>query len=109
MAGLHASGLGRAFRAVRESEVAAAAVGIDVRRTKLLAFTLSAFLAGAAGGLFTTFSTFIHPDSLGFQTTILVLTMIVVGGVGSVTGALGGASCSGWSRSCCARCRPTRR
>ncbi|BCM81632.1 branched-chain amino acid ABC transporter permease [Methylobacterium indicum] len=91
VAGLHASGLGRAFRAVRESEVAAAAVGIDVRRTKLLAFTLSAFLAGAAGGLFTTFSTFIHPDSLGFQTTILVLTMIVVGGVGSVTGALGGA------------------
>jgi branched-chain amino acid transport system permease protein len=91
VAGLHASGLGRAFRAVRESEVAAAAVGIDVRRTKLLAFTLSAFLAGAAGGLFTTFSSFIHPDSLGFQTTILVLTMIVVGGVGSVTGALGGA------------------
>ncbi|GJD50252.1 High-affinity branched-chain amino acid transport system permease protein LivH [Methylobacterium crusticola] len=91
VAGLHASGLGRAFRAVRESEVAAAAVGIDVRRTKLLAFTLSAFLAGAAGGLFTTFSTFIHPDSLGFQTTILVLTMIVVGGIGSVTGAVGGA------------------
>jgi branched-chain amino acid transport system permease protein len=89
--GLHHSALGRSFRAVRESEIAAAAVGIDVRRTKLLAFTLSAFLAGAAGGLFTVFSTFIHPDSLGFQTTILVLTMVVVGGIGSVGGAIGGA------------------
>ena len=89
--GLHESTLGRSFRAVRESEIAAAAIGIDVRRTKLLAFTLSAFLAGSAGGLFTVFSTFIHPDSLGFQTTILVLTMVVVGGIGSVGGAIGGA------------------
>ena len=89
--GLHGSTLGRSFRAVRESEIAAAAIGIDVRRTKLLAFTISAFLAGSAGGLFTVFSTFIHPDSLGFQTTILVLTMVVVGGIGSVWGAIGGA------------------
>lgn len=89
--GLHGSTLGRTFRAVRESEIAASAIGIDVRRTKLLAFTISAFLAGTAGGLFTVFSTFIHPDSLGFQTTILVLTMIVVGGIGSVGGAVGGA------------------
>lgn len=88
---IHVSTLGRSFRAVRESEIAAVAVGINVRRTKLLAFTLSAFVAGSAGGLFTTFSTFIHPDSLGFQTTILVLTMVVVGGIGSVAGAVGGA------------------
>lgn len=88
---LHASAVGRSFRAVRESEIAAAAVGINVRRAKLLAFTLSAFVAGAAGGMFTVFSTFIHPDSLGFQTTILVLTMLVVGGIGSVSGAIGGA------------------
>jgi branched-chain amino acid transport system permease protein len=88
---IHFSTLGRSFRAVRESEIAAAAVGIDVKRVKVLAFTLSAFYAGAAGGLFTSFSTFIHPDSLGFQTTILVLTMVVVGGIGSVSGAVGGA------------------
>ncbi len=88
---IHFSTLGRSFRAVRESEIAAAAVGIDVKRVKLLAFTLSAFFAGAAGGLYTTFSTFIHPESLGFQTTILVLTMVVVGGIGSVWGAIGGA------------------
>jgi branched-chain amino acid transport system permease protein len=88
---LHASSIGRSFRAVRESEIAATAVGVNVQRAKLLAFTLSAFVAGAAGGLFTVFSTFIHPDSLGFNTTILVLTMIVVGGMGSVSGAILGA------------------
>lgn len=88
---LHASTFGRSFRAVRESEIAAAAIGIDVKWAKLSAFTISAFMAGAAGGLFTSFATFIHPDSLGFQTTILVLTMIVVGGIGSVGGAVGGA------------------
>ncbi|WP_210188366.1 branched-chain amino acid ABC transporter permease [Bosea sp. OK403] len=85
------SRLGRAFRAVRESEVAAMAMGIDVRRTRVIAFGLSAAIAGFAGGMFGLFQTFIHPDSLGFQTTILVLTMVVVGGLGSIVGAVGGA------------------
>lgn len=83
--------LGRAFRAVRESEVAAQAMGIPVQRAKLLAFSLSAFFAGVAGGMFTLFSTFIHPESLGFSTTMLALTMVVVGGLGSIAGAVGGA------------------
>lgn len=85
------SRLGRAFRAVRESEPAALALGVNVRRTKVIAFTLSAVYAGLAGGIFASFSSFIHPDSLGFTTTILVLTMIVVGGLGSITGAVMGA------------------
>lgn len=85
------SRLGSAFRAVRESEIAAAAMGVNVRGIKIAAFALSAFYAGAAGGLFTSFSSFIHPESLGFMTTILVLTMIVVGGLGSVSGAVAGA------------------
>jgi branched-chain amino acid transport system permease protein len=85
------SRLGRSFRAVRESEVAAMAMGIPVRRAKITAFGLSACFAGVAGSMFATFSTYIHPDSLGFQTTILVLTMIVVGGLGSIVGAVGGA------------------
>ncbi|MBN9457666.1 MAG: branched-chain amino acid ABC transporter permease [Bosea sp. (in: a-proteobacteria)] len=85
------SRLGRAFRAVRESEVAAMAMGIDVRRTRVIGFGLSAAVAGFAGGMFGLFQTFIHPDSLGFQTTILVLTMVVVGGLGSIWGAIGGA------------------
>lgn len=83
--------LGRSLRALRESEVAAQAMGIPVQRSKLAAFALSAFFAGVAGGMFTLFSTYIHPDSLGFSTTILVLTMVVVGGLGSIAGAVGGA------------------
>ena len=89
------SRLGRAFRAVRESDVAASALGIPVRRVKLLAFALSAFYAGVAGGMFAMFSTYIHPDSLGFPTTITVLTMVVVGGLGSTAGAVLGAVCFG--------------
>lgn len=85
------SRLGRSFRAVRESEVAALAMGVDVRRAKIVAFGLSAALAGFAGGMFGLFQTYIHPDSLGFQTTILILTMVVVGGLGSIGGAVGGA------------------
>lgn len=85
------SRLGRSFRAVRELEVAAMAMGVPVRSTKLIAFAISAFFAGVAGGMFALYSTYIHPDSLGFQTTILVLTMVVVGGLGSITGAVGGA------------------
>lgn len=85
------SRLGRSFRAVRESDIAALAVGIPVRRVKMMAFALSAFYAGVAGALYATFSTYIHPESLGFQTTITVLTMVVVGGMGSTAGALVGA------------------
>jgi branched-chain amino acid transport system permease protein len=85
------SRLGRSFRAVRESEIAAMAMGVRVRETKLIAFALSAAFAGVAGGMFALFSTYIHPDSLGFQTTIQVLTMVVVGGLGSIAGAIGGA------------------
>ncbi|MES2534675.1 MAG: branched-chain amino acid ABC transporter permease [Pseudomonadota bacterium] len=87
---LSRSRLGSAFRAVRESEVAAMAMGINIKRTKMAAFSLSAFYAGCAGGMFTLFSSFIHPENLGFQTTILVLTMVVVGGLGSVLGVVGG-------------------
>jgi len=88
---LSRSRTGSALRAVRESEVAAMAVGVNVRRIKLTAFVLSGVYAGLAGGIFTLFSTYIGPESLGFQTTIFVLTMIVVGGLGSVLGAICGA------------------
>ena len=55
------------------------------------AFVLSAAFAGVAGGMYTLFTSFIHPEGLGFQTTILILTMVVVGGLGSVRGAVAGA------------------
>ncbi len=82
---------GAAFRAVRESDVAAQAMGIDANVVKRVAFMCSAAYAGVAGGLYTTFASFIHPESLGFWTTILILIMIVVGGIGSVRGAVIGA------------------
>jgi len=88
---LSRSQLGSAFRAVRESDVAAEAMGVNANVIKRVAFMLSAAYAGMAGGLYTTFSSFIHPESLGFWTTILILIMIVVGGIGSVRGAVVGA------------------
>ena len=88
---LSRSRLGHAFRATRESDVAAVAMGINTRAIKVSAFVLSAVFAGVAGGMYTLFVSFIHPESLGFQTTILVLTMVVVGGMGSVRGAIVGA------------------
>ena len=61
--------------------MAARAMGIDANVVKRVAFMCSAAYAGVAGGLYTTFASFIHPESLGFWTTILILIMIVVGGV----------------------------
>jgi len=88
---LSRSQLGAAFRAVRESDVAAQAMGVNANVIKRVAFMCSAAYAGMAGGLYTTFASFIHPESLGFWTTILILIMIVVGGIGSVRGAVIGA------------------
>jgi branched-chain amino acid transport system permease protein len=89
------SRLGRAFCAVRDSEHVAAASGIDVKRTKVLAFTISAFYAGVAGGAYTLFQSFVHPDGLGVWTLVLVLTMIVVGGSGTVGGVILGVTLLG--------------
>lgn len=88
---LSRSQYGSSLRAVRESDVAAMAMGINARAMKQSAFAISAAFAGIAGGMYTLFTSFIHPESLGFQTTILVLTMVVVGGIGSVRGAVAGA------------------
>ena len=88
---LSRSQYGSSLRAVRESDVAAMAMGIDVKAMKQSAFAISAAFAGIAGGMYTLFTSFIHPESLGFQTTIVVLTMVVVGGIGSVRGAVAGA------------------
>ena len=92
---LSRSRFGRAMRAVRESEPAAAAVGINIRRVKVAAFAISAFYGGCSGGLITVFTSYIHPESLGFNTTIVILTMLVVGGMGTIPGAIIGAAVIG--------------
>jgi branched-chain amino acid transport system permease protein len=82
------SRLGRSLCAIRDSEHVAAASGIDVKRTKVMAFTISALYAGVAGGTYTLFQSFVHPDGLGVWTLVLVLTMTVVGGSGTIGGVI---------------------
>jgi branched-chain amino acid transport system permease protein len=89
------SKLGRALCAIRDSEHVAAACGIDVKRTKAAAFVLSAVYAGVAGGTYTLYQSFVTPDSVGLAQLILVLTMVVVGGSGSIAGVLVGVALIG--------------
>ncbi len=88
---LAASRYGRAWVAIRENEMAAGALGIDVFRKHLLSFSLSAFVAGIAGALFAVKQGFISPDSFTFYESVLVLCMVVLGGIGNVAGAVTGA------------------
>jgi branched-chain amino acid transport system permease protein len=89
------SKLGREFCTIRDSEHVAAASGIDVKRTKIVAFVLSAVFAGLAGGAYTLYQSFVTPDSVGLAQLILVLTMVVVGGSGSIAGVLIGVALIG--------------
>jgi branched-chain amino acid transport system permease protein len=83
--------VGRSFMAVRNSEALAQALGIDVFRTKLLAFALSAFYAGIAGALYAGFVRFIGPDLASESHTFDMLAFILVGGIGTLGGPLIGA------------------
>jgi branched-chain amino acid transport system permease protein len=86
---LKQSGMGRAMFAVREDEIAAQAMGVNVARTKVLAFVLAAFFAGAAGGLYAHESGInITPKDAGFQRSFDYLIMVVLGGGGSISGVM---------------------
>lgn len=82
---------GNALRALREDDVSAAAMGLDVRWLKLSAFAVSGALAGVAGSLQAHLIGYISPDMFQLDTSILILTMVVVGGLGSLPGAVVGA------------------
>jgi len=82
------SKLGRSIAAIHDSEHVAAVSGVNVRRTKIVAFTISSVYAGLAGGMLTLFSSFIHPDNFNFAPIVLLLSMLVVGGMGSIPGTL---------------------
>lgn len=88
---LENSRVGRAWVAIREDEVAACLSGIAVQRYKLLAFTLSAVFAGLAGSLFALWEQFVTPESFVFWESVLVVSIVVLGGMGSIAGALLGA------------------
>jgi len=86
------SKIGRAFRAISHSEMAAQASGVDLPTYKTLSFALSALYAGLAGGLYSQLLGYLSPDPFGLNESILYLTMVVVGGMGSVAGPVLGAS-----------------
>ena len=88
---LQHSRIGRAWVALREDDIAAAAMGINIRNIKLLAFALGALSGGVAGGLFASFQGFISPESFGLLESIMILAMIVLGGMGHIPGVILGA------------------
>lgn len=83
-----ASPTGRAMIAIRESEAAAESLGINVTEHKLMAFAISAGLAGLAGSLFAPLSRFVSPDGFNVMPSFIILAMLVMGGLGSHLGAI---------------------
>jgi branched-chain amino acid transport system permease protein len=89
---LEESRIGRAWKAIREDEIAAAAMGIPVVRMKLLGFAVGASFASGVGVLFAAKQVFINPESFTFMESIGVLAMVILGGMGSIPGAILGAT-----------------
>lgn len=89
---LYHSPIGRAWIAIRENEVAAAAIGVPVVQMKLLAFSLSAAIAAVAGVLYGAKDGFVSPSLCEFQQSIMILAMVILGGLGNSYGALLGAA-----------------
>ncbi|HET7393980.1 MAG TPA: branched-chain amino acid ABC transporter permease [Candidatus Binatia bacterium] len=89
---LEDSRVGRAWKAIREDELAASAMGVPVVRMKLFAFAVGASFASAVGVLFAAKQVFINPESFTFMESIGVLAMVILGGMGSIPGAILGAT-----------------
>ena len=88
---LQHSRLGRAWVAIREDEIAAKAMGINVRNMKLLAFAMGSTFGGVAGAMFASFQGFISPESFTLTESIAILAMVVLGGIGHIPGVVLGA------------------
>jgi branched-chain amino acid transport system permease protein len=82
---------GRAIISIREDEIAAESIGINTFKYKLLAFMIGSGFAGVAGALFAYSQQFIHPNGFNFLWSVIILLMIILGGLGSITGAVVGA------------------
>jgi branched-chain amino acid transport system permease protein len=89
---LSQSRIGRALRAIHDSEVAARVMGVDVRILKVQIFTVSAIISAVAGSLYAHTMTFISPASFGFNFSVELLTMVIIGGLGSIYGSFLGAA-----------------
>lgn len=88
---VRASDLGLALIALRESEEAAAALGVNVQRFKITVFTLGTAIAGVAGGLYAAYVGVIHPGDFGFTLSVILLAMVSIGGMGTLMGPILGA------------------
>jgi branched-chain amino acid transport system permease protein len=88
---LEDSRVGRYWTAIREDEVAAAAMGVPVVKMKVLAFAIGASTSGVAGWIFAGYATFISPNNFPLLYSILILAAVVIGGLGSISGAVLGA------------------
>jgi branched-chain amino acid transport system permease protein len=82
------SSMGRAFLSIREDEIAARAMGVDIASYKVKAFMLAAFFAGLAGGLYAHTGVILRPVDAGFQKSFDIVIMVVLGGMGSISGAV---------------------
>lgn len=85
------SGFGRALKALKDDEIAAAAMGIDIARSKIAAFVISAAIAGLAGALYAHYIRFLNPDSFSLDVSIRIFMMMIIGGVGNIAGSLLGS------------------
>ncbi|MBE0616301.1 MAG: branched-chain amino acid ABC transporter permease [Proteobacteria bacterium] len=90
-ANLRRSKVGRAFVAVRDRDISAELIGVDLFRTKLTAFALGSFYAGVAGGLWAYFMKIVTPEHFPISSSIHYLAVVIVGGLGTVAGSLLGA------------------
>jgi len=86
------SRFGRALKAIRDDEIAAESMGISIARYKVQAFAVSTFMAGVGGCLYAHFLGYINPSDFGFLKSVDMLSMIVLGGLGSIPGAVFGAT-----------------
>ena len=82
------SRIGRAWMALREDEIACVAMGVDMAATKLSAYAFGAFWAGLVGVIFATNVTYLHPNSFTFMESAIVLSIVVLGGMGSIVGVI---------------------
>ncbi len=88
---IYTTRVGRAWVALREDEVAAAATGINTTSTKLLAFAIGASVSGLAGAFYGSLVTIVSPDDFSFSISIAVLSIIVLGGIGNIAGVILGS------------------
>ncbi|HEY8051080.1 MAG TPA: ABC transporter ATP-binding protein [Ramlibacter sp.] len=88
---LELSRIGRAWMAIREDEIAAKAMGINTRNLKLLAFGMGATFGGVSGAMFAAFQGFVSPESFSLTESIMIVSMVVLGGIGHLPGVVLGA------------------